>query len=294
MSKRCCAKNCFNSLLSNKKVEYFGIPRHEGFARAWCVAASREDLLEKPLNNIIKYHLCSDHFTDDCFKDPTERKLLKKTSRPVNVPLPTIFKNNIDQFLHKNNGDKYSSSNSILNNGDTLSQLSSTGGELESVDSIQILDDDCMYLSKAQEYDIDGMEAYCLPTNAEGPIQIYRNNDVEFMMEERLEEDEQSDDIYDEFKEDVKDDICDAATKEECENICRLCAEMVPNGDDMVDLFMTSTMLSSLDFVNKLLPKQIHRDDGLPQRICVPCLGKLEVFSHTLALFTAAQEKFQE
>lgn len=190
--------------------------------------------------------------------------MLKKTSRPVNCPIPTIFKNNIDQFLHKNSCDKYDS-NSMLNlNADqTLSQLSSIGsmdggGELTTVDTIQILDDECMYLGKAQEYDIDGMEAYCLTTNAEGPIQIYRNNDVEFMMEERLEEDEQPDDIYDEYEEDVKHSICD--TKEiDCENVCRLCAETVPSGSNMVDLFnSTSNLNQQLDHINKLLPKQVR------------------------------------
>lgn len=44
---------------------------------------------------------------------------------------------------------------------------------------------------------------------------------------------------------------------------------------------------------NKNLIFQIHRDDGLPQRICLNCLGKLETFSQTLGLFTAAQERFQ-
>lgn len=127
------------------------------------------------------------------------------------------------------------------------------GGELTSC-SVQILDD-CMYLGKSQEYDIDGMEAYCLATNAEGPIQIYRNNDVEFMMEERLEEDEQPDDIYDEYEEDVKHSICDTLVKD-CENVCRLCAETVPSGSDMVNIF-ASELSQSLDQINKLLPKQV-------------------------------------
>ncbi|KAG4079977.1 hypothetical protein HA402_006289 [Bradysia odoriphaga] len=305
MSKRCCATNCFNSLLSNKKVEYFGIPRHADFARAWCVAASREDLLEKPLNNIIKYHICSEHFTDDCFKDPHERKLLKKTSRPVNVPIPTIFKNNIDQFLYKNNSNnKYSPNNSISNVDQTLSQLSSidsidcvgNGTGVAELTSVQILDDDSLYLGKAQEYDIDGMEAYCLTTNAEGPIQIYRNNDVEFMMEERLEDDEPADDIYDEFAEDVKYNCDTIVVKEvDYENVCRLCADTVPNGSDMIDLFAPN-LRQSLDHINKLLPRQIHKDDQttLPQRICSNCLNKLETLSQTLGLFAAAQERFQQ
>lgn len=178
----------------------------------------------------------------------------------MNVPIPTIFKNNIDQFLNKNSVEKYNSNNMLVRNDDqTLSHSidSIDGvGELANVDTIQILDDECMYLGKGQEYDIDGMEAYCLTTNAEGPIQIYRNNDVEFMMEERLEEDEQQDDIYDEFQEDVKNGICYTLTKD-YENMCRLCAETVASGSDMVNLF-TSSLSHALEQINKLLPKQVR------------------------------------
>lgn len=219
--------------------------------------SSIEMLFLQPLNNIIKYHICSEHFTDDCFKDPHERKLLKKTSRPVNVPIPTIFKNNIDQFLSKN------SCTNISNVDQTLTQLSSidcvgVGSGVAELTSVQILDDDSLYLGKSQEYDIDGMEAYCLATNAEGPIQIYRNNDVEFMMEERLEDDEPVDDIYDEFAEDVKYNACDTVVVKDLdyENVCRLCADTVTNSSDMVDLF-TPSLRQSLDHINKLLPKQV-------------------------------------
>lgn len=61
--------------------------------------ARRDDLLEKSLNNIIKYFLCSEHFSDDCFLDPPYNTKLKKTSRPVTVPMPSIFKCNIDQYI---------------------------------------------------------------------------------------------------------------------------------------------------------------------------------------------------
>lgn len=61
--------------------------------------ARRDDLLEKSLNNIIKYFLCSEHFADDCFLDPPLNTKLKKTSRPVTVPLPSIFKCNIGQYI---------------------------------------------------------------------------------------------------------------------------------------------------------------------------------------------------
>lgn len=68
-------------------------------ARSWARLARRDDLLDKSLNNIIKYFLCSEHFTDDCFVDPNERTKLRKTIRPVTVPLPSIFHCNIGQYI---------------------------------------------------------------------------------------------------------------------------------------------------------------------------------------------------
>lgn len=68
-------------------------------ARAWAKLARRDDLLDKSLNNVIKYFLCSDHFTDDCFLDPPYKTKLKKTIRPVTVPMPSIFRCNIDQYI---------------------------------------------------------------------------------------------------------------------------------------------------------------------------------------------------
>lgn len=86
-------------VITNKNVEYFGFPKSEEFAQKWAIAAGRDDLLDKTLNNIIKYYLCSSHFTDDCFTDET-RMHLKKQSRPkVVVPIPSIFKNNITEFF---------------------------------------------------------------------------------------------------------------------------------------------------------------------------------------------------
>lgn len=149
------------------------------------------------------------------------------------------------------------------NDDQQLSQLSSVdsmdgGGEITSVQS---LDDECMYLGKAQEYDIDGMEAYCLPTNAEGPIQIYRNNDVEFMMEERLEDDEQPEDIYDEFDNDVKYNVVESTARGiDYDNVCRLCANTVASSGDMVDIF-ASNLRHSLEHINKLLPKKVKSEN---------------------------------
>lgn len=69
-------------------------------AHIWAKASGRDDLLEKTLKNLIKYYLCSEHFTDDCFTSENKTNL-KKTSRPITVPIPTIFESNIEQYVPK-------------------------------------------------------------------------------------------------------------------------------------------------------------------------------------------------
>lgn len=65
----------------------------------WAIAANRADLLEKKLSCITKYYLCSEHFSDDCFVDPPHNSRLKKTLNPISIPVPTIFKCNIDKYI---------------------------------------------------------------------------------------------------------------------------------------------------------------------------------------------------
>lgn len=65
----------------------------------WAIAANRADLLEKKLSCITKYYLCSEHFSDDCFSDPPNNTRLNKSLYPLSIPVPTIFKCNIDKYI---------------------------------------------------------------------------------------------------------------------------------------------------------------------------------------------------
>lgn len=65
------------------------------------MAAGRADLLDKDLDKLVKYYMCSDHFEDHCFLDPDTRTRLKKTVRPVVVPIPTIFECNLCDVIPK-------------------------------------------------------------------------------------------------------------------------------------------------------------------------------------------------
>lgn len=60
-------------------------------------------MLDKPLDKLVKYYMCSDHFESDCYHDPdTKTRLKKNNSRPVVVPVPTIFQCNLSNVVGQN------------------------------------------------------------------------------------------------------------------------------------------------------------------------------------------------
>ncbi|KAL7015936.1 hypothetical protein ACKWTF_016738 [Chironomus riparius] len=98
MVKRCCAKSCYNSQFTHK-IGYFGFPKNEIVAREWARLSGRDDLVEKKIDTLIKYYLCSDHFTQSDFANPEiEDKSFLTLNRTQNfVPLPSKFENNLQQ-----------------------------------------------------------------------------------------------------------------------------------------------------------------------------------------------------
>lgn len=65
-------------------------------AREWATLAGRDDLADKKLENLTKYYLCSDHFSDGAFVDASvEDKSFLRLNKAVSIPLPTIFEDNL-------------------------------------------------------------------------------------------------------------------------------------------------------------------------------------------------------
>lgn len=52
--------------------------------------------MDKKLENLTKYYLCSDHFAPDAFTNPEiEDKSFLRLNRLYNIPLPSIFEDNL-------------------------------------------------------------------------------------------------------------------------------------------------------------------------------------------------------
>lgn len=281
MSKRCCAKTCFNSQLKTRFVQYFGFPKNEFYSHMWARAAGREDLLEKPLNNIIKYYLCSTHFEDDCFVDET-KTTLKKELKPFKVPLPTKFESNFQQFLPQTDEPKREKSEVLI-----ISKNPSEDTRIEYISPLTVnyedndnskLEIDENVLTDDQsdpEYMIDEIEHH------------YENNndteiDEELLLDDGLVIVSTNDDTLG----------VESPNNTVCANnflICRLCGNAYPS--DYIISF--HEINQSFELIAKFLPHlSITLDDNHPQQTCKFCLDKVEQCCKIMVSIETVQEKY--
>jgi hypothetical protein len=63
----------------------------------WAINSDREDLLDRPVEQLSKFLLCADHFEPHWFLNPKYKTTFIRTGQPV----PTIFYNNLADFVPK-------------------------------------------------------------------------------------------------------------------------------------------------------------------------------------------------
>lgn len=221
-------------------------------ASAWAIAAERLDLLDKSLNNLIKYFICSEHFTNDCFLDPPYNTKLKKTSRPVSAPIPTIFKCNF--FIQNLNNVKTSKIHSVKPYvGKTSDELDShekithiieenktenleetiIGPQFNTFD-IQNTDNDTssflLDIEAGYETSDDCSEIDIQNGNELPPIYLLQSND--------LNENAKANDM-------------------ENENICRLCAKVFDYSDELIKLFTDNHDDIATTYLENVVPNTV-------------------------------------
>ncbi|XP_055321475.1 uncharacterized protein LOC129577826 isoform X2 [Sitodiplosis mosellana] len=244
MSKRCCAEMCFNSQTINKNVSYFGFPKYEEFAVKWANAANRADLLEKKLSCI------------------------------TNIPVPTIFKSNIEKYIPivKRNASGIESfaedmerSKRTPNYGpiNDFSLMNRSSKEGISMESLSVFHDHYNYP------DISGSASFF--------------NDIAVS-------------INDFSNENSFDNIADCPLPDITEEIqhsfllCRLCAKTFSSGEHLKEFSTEPGIYETLDTI---LPNQIKSDDNLSQLACTNCLDKLNTCINIINSFKEAQLQIQ-
>lgn len=188
----------------------------------WAIAANRPDLLEKKLSCITKYYLCSEHFSDDCFSDPPHNTRLKKTLYPLNIPVPTIFKCNIDKYIPNT---KRTSANDDTDDGERTKRQPSAYGSI-SMESLSVFHDHYNYA------DISSCSASFF-------------NDIAVNINDLSNENSFDCDPLDHITEEIPHTIFN----------CRLCAKSYMSTESLTDLSVEPTIYDKL---NTILPNQVR------------------------------------
>lgn len=249
------------------------------------------------MSSIVKYFLCSEHFTSGCFADPPYNTRLKKTTRPeVSIPIPSIFENNINKYIPKN---------VQLNAGksDTIEDISFSGNDLDECYNCEV------------PSDVHFMEAELPDINHSGIAINGLTNDHAFVDINTL------DTLSDPYDFIIEDDHIEQSAKLEIfsstENtaevitvplMCRLCAAIFTTGSELSHISSISGLEAKL---NSLLPNlvsindirlnfyvnnancslilQIQCGDDLSQLICKLCLDKVNECINTVDNFRKIQ-----
>lgn len=80
----------------------------------WAVNSDREDLLDKPVEQLSKFLLCADHFEPHWFINPKYKTAFIRSRQPV----PTIFYNNLADFVPKSLKKSFELKNTNHQSGD--------------------------------------------------------------------------------------------------------------------------------------------------------------------------------
>ncbi|CAB4025751.1 52 kDa repressor of the inhibitor of the kinase-like [Paramuricea clavata] len=79
----CSACNCSNSKGSRPELSFFRFPSDPKRSKEWVVSCRREDLLIKTSEYLYaNCRLCSEHFEDCMFVNPSRKNRLNNTARP--------------------------------------------------------------------------------------------------------------------------------------------------------------------------------------------------------------------
>lgn len=198
------------------------------------------------MEKLVKYYLCSDHFTDDCFLDP-EKTRLKKSLRPIQVPIPTIFQCNLADVMPRD-----------------VSMPLPKKSHKRSMPTVQ-------YQSPVKESSLSPAFKYIVTTD-DGDSEVVicdDNNDLVDQEEESLGQEHPSIEEEEEEEELVEMEIRPS--------ICRLCNVDYSREEDGLNLKYIFDDQGFLDALNYILPDgQINRGDEYSQYACQYCVTNVE------------------
>lgn len=170
--------------------------------------------------------MCSEHFTKDCFQDAPRNTRLKKTINPVNIPIPSIFKCNIDRYIP--NSKKSTDNTEYPDEDDNRTNDSLSMGKTRegmSLESLSVFHDHYNYLDMSASF-------------------LNNIDDIAMSMNDLSNENSFDNIAHCDTLSDVNTDV----------HVCRLCAKMYLATESLIDLSAKPNICKQL---NDLIPNLV-------------------------------------
>ncbi|KAJ9594507.1 hypothetical protein L9F63_014119, partial [Diploptera punctata] len=257
-NRRCAAKTCFNTQGCRPNLKFFNFPKDEETCYKWIINSGRQDMLDKPIEQLTKFMLCADHFETRWFLNPKYKTTFIRTGHPI----PTIFYNNLADFIPKGLQKTFAEKNK--NNAD------------EKIDLYKN-----MYVGNIGQGS--------LPQSREDLLGLLRDGENTDGQQLPFTD---PDDFTVEIKIDLDPGIEDPSALHGCHKICRLCATLVYEFK-LISLFPIDCSQDLANKINRLLPEKVLEGDGLPEQVCNSCVSKLNECDSAVQSFIAADRKLR-
>lgn len=171
--------------------------------------------------------MCSEHFTKDCFQDAPKNTRLKKTINPVNIPIPSIFKCNIDRYIPNSkkstDSTEYPDEDDNNRTNDGLSMEKTREGM--SLESLSVFHDHYNYLDMSASF-------------------LNNMDDIAMSMNDLSNENSFDNIAHCDTLSDVNTGV----------HVCRLCAKMYLATESLIDLSAKPNICKQL---NDLIPNLV-------------------------------------
>ncbi|KAK2575592.1 hypothetical protein KPH14_011301 [Odynerus spinipes] len=240
---------CFNSTRDTPQIQFFTFPTKEKYARIWAEACGKPELINKSKTSLKRYVLCAEHFEDRWFTDPKNKITLIKTE----IPIPTIFKNNLRECISRQTNDIF---------GTNTSKRTRVMGNLHDNITCNTEEDTKSHISST----VENSEALCSISEINDITNSTKDCTISVITEPHN----------------------DDTLQEDVEKLCRLCA--LPTSSNMLCSIYDQDMDIK---INTILPLQleVYKYDGLPQEICHLCAHKVTLCYDLIQQFLDANSK---
>ncbi|XP_021931565.1 zinc finger protein 813-like isoform X2 [Zootermopsis nevadensis] len=237
----------------------------------WAINSDREDLLDKPVEQLSKFLLCADHFEPHWFLNPKYKTTFIRTGQPV----PTIFYNNLADFVPKSLQKSFALKNTdhhlgteVIDQGNCLCH------------NMNVFEND---VENSVQQSTEELEAILRDGDASDGSQFkFATSDTQTDAE----------DCTVEIKFDLDSYVEDSSAIRGCHKICRLCAHLVYEYK-LISIFSPDKTKCLANKMNRLLPEKVLEGDGLPEHICNSCVNKLNECDMVIQSFIAADKKLR-